>query len=172
MDEEEKGLYTVAEAAAAWGVTPQAIYQRLTNLTKEGFVLVKGKKRYITREGVEAYQSETNPPFKKLKENKQALPTLQSEIERLTNALQNAEAGASTLRAEVDGLKGELLAEQGKASSLQATVTAQEAHIETLKHALDREQSLHMAALQQRLPAGRGGGFFAWLRGKKANDGA
>ncbi len=151
MDEEEKGLFTVAEAAAAWGVTPQAVYQRLTNLTKAGFVLVKGKKRYITREGIEAYKGELSPPFKNLKESKQALPTLQSEIERLTTALRDAEARASTL---------------------QATVTAQEAHIDSLKQALDREQALHMAALQQPRLTAPGQGFFAWLRGKMTNDGA
>ncbi len=34
MDEEEKGLYTVAEAAEAWGITRQAVYKRLsTKLT-------------------------------------------------------------------------------------------------------------------------------------------
>ena len=151
MDEEEKGLYTVAEAAAAWGITPQAVYQRLTNLSKEGFVVVKGKKRYISREGIEAYKGEESQHFKNLKENKQALPTLQSEIERLTNALRDAEARASTL---------------------QATVTAQEAHIDSLKQALDREQALHMAALQQPRLTAPGRGFFAWLRGKKTNDGA
>ena len=68
MDEEEKGLYTVAEAAAAWGITPQAVYQRLTNLSKEGFVVVKGKKRYISREGIEAYKGEESQHFKNLKE--------------------------------------------------------------------------------------------------------
>lgn len=152
MDEEEKGLYTVAEAAAAWGITPQAVYQRLTNLSKEGFVVVKGKKRYISREGIEAYKGEESQHFKNLKENKQALPTLQSEIERLTNALQTAEE---------------------KASSLQAIIEAQKAHIDSLQAALDKtqtalnqEQTIHMASLQKRLPA-PGRGFFAWLRGKK-----
>ena len=152
MDEQQKGLFTVAEAAEAWGITPQAVYQRLTNLSKEGFVVVKGKKRYITREGIEAYKGELNPPYKNLKENKQALPTLQSEIERLTNALQTAEE---------------------KASSLQAIIEAQKAHIDSLQAALDKtqtalnqEQTIHMASLQKRLPA-PGRGFFAWLRGKK-----
>ena len=108
MDEEEKGLYTVAEAAEAWGISKQAVYQRLNKLNKE-----------------------------------------------------------------LEQAKAELLAEQGKTSTLQATVTAQEAHIESLKAALDKaqttinqEQAIRMASLQKRLPT-PGRGFFAWLRGKK-----
>lgn len=147
MDEEEKGLYTVAEAAEAWGISTQAIYQRLHKLQRQGFVVAQGKKRYITSEGIEAHQQENQQVAKQVDKD---LPTLQEELATL---------------------KAALLAEQGKVSTLQATVTAQEAHIETLKNALDREQALHMAALQQRLPAGRGEkaqGFFAWLRGKKS----
>ena len=149
MDEEEKGLYTVAEAAEAWGISTQAIYQRLHKLQRQGFVVVQGKKRYITSEGIEAHQQENQQVAKQVDKD---LPTLQEELATL---------------------KAALLAEQGKASSLQATVTAQEAHIESLKAALDKaqttinqEQAIRMASLQKRLPA-PGRGFFAWLRGKK-----
>ena len=154
MDEENKGLFTVAEAAAAWGISKQAVYQRLNKLNKEGFVVVQGKKRYITREGIEAHQQENQQVAKQVDKD---LPTLQEELATL---------------------KAALLAEQGKASSLQATVTAQEAHIETLKQALEKEQTnteglrkaldqqqaLHMASLQKRLPA-PGRGFMDWLKG-------
>ena len=159
MDEEEKGLYTVAEAAEAWGISTQAIYQRLHKLQRQGFVVVQGKKRYITSEGIEAHQQENQQVAKQVDKD---LPTLQEELATL---------------------KAALLAEQGKASSLQATVTAQEAHIETLKQALEKEQTnteglrkaldqqqaLHMASLQKRLPA-PGRGFFAWLRGMKGEE--
>lgn len=150
MDEEEKGLFTVAEAAAAWGISKQAVYQRLNKLNKEGLLVEQGRKRYITRECFEVY-----PPIEQglKQEVEQEEPIIQPTLNKLNKELEQA--------------KAELLAEQGKTSTLQATVTAQEAHIESLKAALDREQSLHMAALQLKLPAGRGGGFFAWLRGKK-----
>ena len=67
-------------------------------------------------------------------------------------------------------LERELLAAQGEAAALRATVAAQEAHIDSLKTAMDREQSLHMASLQQRLPADTrdtpaGRSFMNWLKG-------
>ena len=154
MEGREQALYTVAEAAAAWGISKQAVYQRLNKLNKEGLLVEQGRKRYITRECFEVY-----PPIEQglKQEVEQEEPIIQPTLNKLNKELEQA--------------KAELLAEQGKTSTLQATVTAQEAHIETLKNALDREQALHMAALQQRLPAGRGEkaqGFFAWLRGKKS----
>lgn len=149
MDEEEKGLYTVAEAAEAWGISTQAIYQRLHKLQRQGFVVAQGKKRYITSEGIEAHQQENQQVAKQVDKD---LPTLQEELATL---------------------KAALLAEQGKASTLQATVTAQEAHINSLQAALDKaqttinqEQAIRMASLQKRLSA-PGRGFFDWLKGKK-----
>ena len=77
---------------------------------------------------------------------------------------------------EVDKLKAALLEAQGRASLLQATVDAQRAHIDSLQAALDKtqtalnqEQQLHLATMQQRLPAGRGSSFMDWItgRGKK-----
>jgi DNA-binding transcriptional regulator GbsR (MarR family) len=157
MDEEEKGLYTVAEAAAAWGISKQAVYQRLNKLNKEGLLVEQGRKRYITRECFEVY-----PPIEQglKQEVEQEEPIIQPTLNKLNKELEQA--------------KAELLAEQGKTSTLQATVTAQEAHIESLKAALDKaqttinqEQAIRMASLQKRLPA-PGKGFFAWLRGKKS----
>ena len=156
MDEEEKGLFTVAEAAAAWGISKQAAYQRLNKLNKEGFLVEQGRKRYITRECFEVY-----PPIEQglKQEVEQEEPIIQPTLNKLNKELEQA--------------KAELLAEQGKTSTLQATVTAQEAHIESLKAALDKaqttinqEQAIRMASLQKRLPT-PGRGFFAWLRGKK-----
>jgi len=153
MDEEEKGLYTVAEAAAAWGISKQAVYQRLNKLNKEGFLVEQGRKRYITRECFEVY-----PPIEQglKQEVEQEEPIIQPTLNKLNKELEQA--------------KAELLAEQGKASSLQATVTAQEAHIESLKAALDKaqttinqEQAIRMASLQKRLPA-PGKGFFEGVK--------
>lgn len=156
MEGREQALYTVAEAAAAWGISKQAVYQRLNKLNKEGFLVEQGRKRYITRECFEVY-----PPIEQglKQEVEQEEPIIQPTLNKLNKELEQA--------------KAELLAEQGKTSSLQATVTAQEAHIESLKAALDKaqttinqEQAIRMASLQKRLPA-PGRGFFAWLRGKK-----
>jgi sugar-specific transcriptional regulator TrmB len=156
MEGREQALYTVAEAAAAWGISKQAVYQRLNKLNKEGFLVEQGRKRYITRECFEVY-----PPIEQglKQEVEQEEPIIQPTLNKLNKELEQA--------------KAELLAEQGKTSTLQATVTAQEAHIESLKAALDKaqttinqEQAIRMASLQKRLPA-PGRGFFAWLRGKK-----
>lgn len=156
MDEENKGLFTVAEAAAAWGISKQAVYQRLNKLNKEGFLVEQGRKRYITRECFEVY-----PPIEQglKQEVEQEEPIIQPTLNKLNKELEQA--------------KAELLAEQGKTSTLQATVTAQEAHIESLKAALDKaqttinqEQAIRMASLQKRLPAGRGEGLFSWIRRK------
>lgn len=153
MNEEEKALYTVAEAAAAWGISKQAVYQRLNKLNKEGFLVEQGRKRYITRECFEVY-----PPIEQglKQEVEQEEPIIQPTLNKLNKELEQA--------------KAELLAEQGKTSTLQATVTAQEAHIESLKAALDKaqttinqEQAIRMASLQKRLPA-PGKGFFEGVK--------
>lgn len=153
MEGREQALYTVAEAAAAWGISKQAVYQRLNKLNKEGFIVVKGKKRYVTRECFEVY-----PPIEQglKQEVEQEEPIIQPTLNKLNKELEQA--------------KAELLAEQGKTSTLQATVTAQEAHIESLKAALDKaqttinqEQAIRMASLQKRLPA-PGKGFFEGVK--------
>jgi len=86
----------------------------------------------------------------------------------MTGLIQAAALQEGTLAREL-----KLLAAQGEAATLRATVAAQEAHIESLKAALDKaqttinqEQAIRMASLQKRLPT-PGRGFFAWLRGKK-----
>lgn len=153
MEGREQALYTVAEAAAAWGISKQAVYQRLNKLNKEGFLVEQGRKRYITRECFEVY-----PPIEQglKQEVEQEEPIIQPTLNKLNKELEQA--------------KAELLAEQGKTSTLQATVTAQEAHIESLKAALDKaqttinqEQAIRMASLQKRLPA-PGKGFFEGVK--------
>ena len=153
MDEQQQELFTVAEAAAAWGISKQAVYQRLNKLNKEGFLVEQGRKRYITRECFEVY-----PPIEQglKQEVEQEEPIIQPTLNKLNKELEQA--------------KAELLAEQGKTSTLQATVTAQEAHIESLKAALDKaqttinqEQAIRMASLQKRLPA-PGKGFFEGVK--------
>lgn len=141
MSEQEQGLFSAQEAAAIWGISRQAVYKRLDNLDKQGFTGLHAGKRYITREGIEAYKESDNQAAKG------------------DNQHDNHDN-------QVDNLKEQLQAAQGQASTLQATVDAQQAHIDSLKRALDGEQALHMAALQQRLPAGRGEGPFSWFRRK------
>ena len=159
MEGQEQALYTIAEAAKAWGISRQAVYKRLTTIDNQvdnqAFIVVKGKQRYITRDCIEAYRGEVNqvdnqPTTKRQPTDNQ----LTTEVDRLTRAL---------------------LEEQGRASTLQGTVDAQRAHIDSLQAALDKtqtalnqEQQLHLATMQQRLPAGRGS-FIDWItgRGKK-----
>ena len=152
MDEQQQELFTVAEAAEAWGITRQAVYQRLNKLNKEGFIVVKGKKRYVTRACFDIY-----PPAGQQVEQvvDKDLSIIQPTITKLTKELEQA--------------KADLLAEQGRTLALQATVDAQQAHIDSLKTALDREQALHMASLQKALPAPRRG-LFDWLKGRKGEE--
>ncbi len=174
MDEEEKGLYTVAEAAEAWGISKQAVYKRLNNLTTNHstkdnqlttgpLVVVKGRTRYITREGMLFFQQDDNPLLNQVEQPvEQPQSTFKPEVDKLNNQL-------NSLQEELNQAKTALLAEQGRANTLQATVEAQQAHIDSLKTALDREQALHMASLQKALPAPRRG-LFDWLKGRKGEE--
>ena len=110
--------------------------------------------------------------LKLLAEQKAAAPVdgpLDSLDGPLDSSLDSLDSSADRIRQ----LEKDLLAAQGEAATLRATVAAQEAHIESLKAALDKaqttinqEQAIRMASLQKRLPT-PGRGFFAWLRGKK-----
>ena len=164
MTNDSRDLYTIAEAAAAWGISRQAVYKRLSTIDNQvdnqPCIVVKGKQRYITRDCIEAYRGEVNqvdnqPTTKRQPTDNQ----LTTEVDRLTT--------------EVDRLKAALLEEQGRTSTLQAEIDAQQAHIDSLQAALDKtqtalnqEQTLHLATMQQRLPAGRGEGLFSWFRRK------
>ena len=160
MSEQEKDLYTIAEAARAWGISRQAVYKRLSTIDNQGLVVVMGKQRYITRDCIELYREDVNQVDNQVTTKRQPNDNqLTTEVDRLTT--------------EVDTMKAALLEEKGRAAALQATIDAQKAHIDSLQAALDKtqtalnqEQTLHLATMQ-RLPAGRGGGFMEWLRGGK-----
>jgi len=160
-------LYTVAEAAEAWGISRQAVYKRMTTmmttddnqLTTGPLVVVKGKTRYITREGLLFFMRDDNQVDNQVYK---VLTTNDNQVDSLTTTVDN-------LKEELNQAKADLLAEQGKTSTLQATVEAQQAHIDSLKTALDREQSLHMASLQKALPAPRRG-LFDWFKGRKGEE--
>jgi len=167
-------LYTVAEAAEAWGISRQAVYKRLTTmmttnvnqddnqvdkLTTGPLVVVKGRTRYITREGLLFFMQTDNQVDNQVYK---VLTTNDNQVDNLTTEVDN-------LKEELNQAKADLLAEQGKSSTLQATVEAQQAHIDSLKTALDREQALHMASLQKALPAPRRG-LFDWLKGRKGEE--
>ena len=166
-----KGYISLQEAADLLGLSRQSIYRRLsadsnpdTKTDSSGqpadsrpASIVRDKKRYISLEWV-------------LAEQKAAAPVdgpLDSLDGPLDSSLDSLDSSADRIRQ----LEKDLLAAQGEAATLRATVAAQEAHIDSLKTALDREQSLHMASLQQRLPADTKGqadtgrSFMNWLKG-------
>ncbi len=159
MTEEGQGLFTITEAASIWGISRQAVHKRLTTLDNQGYTRLTGGKRYITREGIEAYSEVDNQPVNQ---------SVNHSVNPSTDTV-NLSTEVDNLKKELDQAKAALLAEQGRTSTLQATIDAQQAHIDSLKTALDREQALHMASLQQRLPA-PGKGFFAWLKGRKGTE--
>ena len=202
MTNDSRDLYTIAEAAAAWGISRQAVYKRLSTIDNQvdnqPCIVVKGKQRYITRDCIEAYRGEVNQvdnqPTTKRQPTDNQLTTevdrLTTEVDRLKAALLEEQGRTSTLQAEIDAQRAALLEAQGRASSLQAALEqaqatiegykaakdAQQAHIDSLQAALDKtqtalnqEQTLHLATMQQRLPAGRGSSFMDWItgRGKK-----
>lgn len=174
MEGQEQALFTIAEAAQAWGISRQAVYKRLTTIDNQACIVVMGKQRYITRDCIEAYRGEVNQvdnqPTTKRQPNDNQLTT---EVDRLKAALLEEQGRTSTLQAEIDAQRAALMEAQGRASTLQGTVNAQRAHIDSLQAALDKtqtalnqEQQLHLATMQQRLPAGRGEGLFSWFRRK------
>jgi len=147
--------------------------------------IVRGKKRYISRAWVLAEQATagagnrpTDSPGRSTDSN---LDSLDSSLDSKTDS---PAPSLQAMQQRIQALDKDLLAAQGEANTLKATVTAQEAHIDSLKRALDAEQSLHMALLQQRLPAGhgetpapqatetaqevhtgRGSSFIGWIKG-------
>lgn len=176
MTDNTQELYTVAEAASIWGITPQAVYKRMGRLRNQGFIVEQPGKRYITEEGINEYWDASQQVEQPNGEVAQPNSKVAQPVEQLTAQVEQLRAEVAQLQTTIEGLEGELqaaekdlLAEQGRASTLQATIDAQQAHIDSLKTALDREQALHMASLQQRLPA-PGKGFFAWLKGRKGTE--
>ena len=137
-----EGYITLQEAAALLGVSRQTVTRRARatdgprtaldgSLDHRPASIVKGKNRYISMEWVLAEQEAAAP--------------MDGPLDSLDGPRTPLDSSADRIRQ----LENDLLAAQGEVSALQATVTAQEAHIDSLKTALDREQSLHMANLGQ-----------------------
>ena len=175
-----KGYITLQEAADLLGVSRPTMYRRALAaeqpvnsaeqtvnsdeqpVNSKPASIVHDKKRYVSIDWAlaEMDAAETvnsDELFMNSKMNSREQPV--NSTEQAVNS--NLNSSADRIRQ----LEKDLLAAQGEVSTLQATVTAQDAHIDSLKTALDREQALHMASLQQRLPAGRGGSFMDWIKG-------
>ena len=176
MIDNTQDLYTVAEAASIWGITPQAVYKRMGRLRNQGFIVEQPGKRYITEEGINEYWDASQQVEQPNGEVAQPGGEVAQPVKQLTAQVEQLRAEVAQLQTTIEDQEGELqaaerdlLEERGRTSSLQATVEAQEAHIDSLRRALDAQQALHMASLQQRLPAPRKG-LFDWLRGKKGTE--
>ena len=177
MTDPLKGYISLQEAADLLKLSRQSIYRRLsdelsadsnpdTKTDSSGqpadsrpASIVQGKKRYLSMDWVLAELDKAEPV------NDQADSSGQSADTKTDSKRTVADSSADSHLDRILQLEKDLLAAQGGAAALRATIAAQEAHIDSLKRALDAEQALHMASLQQRLPA-PGRGFFAWIRGK------
>ena len=177
-----KGYITLQEAADLLGVSRQTVTRRAlstdrsldgprtaldsnldsldSSLDSKPASIVQGKKRYISMDWVLAEMD--------------AAETVNSDEQPVNSLEQDMNSAEHTVNSSADRiqqLEKDLLAAQGEAATLRATVAAQEAHIDSLKRALDGEQALHMASLQQRLPADTRGqadtgrSFMNWLKG-------
>lgn len=163
-----KGYITLQEAADLLGVSRQTVTRRAlstdksldgprTDLDSRPASIVQGKKRYVSMDWV-------------LAEQKAAAP-VDGPLDSLDGPLDSKLDSLDSSRKRIQQLEKDLLAAQGEAATLRATVAAQEAHIDSLKRALDGEQALHMASLQQRIPADTRGqadtgrSFMNWLKG-------
>lgn len=180
-----KGYITLQEAADLLGVSRPTMYRRAlaaeqgVNSREQGMnsdeqpvnskpaSIVHDKKRYVSIDWALAEMDAAEP----VNSAEQAVNSKMNSREQPVNSAE--QPVNSTLNSNADRirqLEKDLLAAQGEVTALQATVTAQEAHIDSLKTALDREQALHMASLQQRLPADTrdtpaGRSFMNWLKG-------
>ena len=181
-----KGYITLQEAADLLGVSRPTMYRRAlaaeqgVNSREQGMnsdeqpvnskpaSVVHDKKRYVSMDWVlsEMDAAETaEQPVNSLEQGMNSHEQPVNSTEQAVNSTLNSSAD------RIRQLENDLLAAQGEAATLRATVTAQEAHIDSLKTALDREQALHMASLQQRLPADTRGeadtgrSFMNWLKG-------
>lgn len=177
-----KGYITLQEAADLLGVSRPTMYRRAlaaeqsVNSLEQGMnsteqpvnskpaSVVHDKKRYVSMDWVLAEMDAAETA-------EQALNSAEHALNSREQSLNSAEQGVNSSADRIQQLEKDLLAAQGEAATLRATVAAQEAHIDSLKTALDREQALHMASLQQRLPAGTRGqadtgrSFMNWLKG-------
>jgi primosomal protein N' len=186
-----EGYITLQEAADLLGVSRPTMYRRAlaaeqsvnsaelfmnSNLNSaeqpvnsKPASIVHDKKRYVSIDWALAEMDAAEPVNSAEQAVNSKMNSREQPVNSAEQSLNSAEQAVnSTLNSSADRirqLEKDLLAAQGEAATLRATVTAQEAHIESLKTALDREQALHMASLQQRLPAGRGSSFMDWVKG-------
>ena len=188
-----KGYITLQEAADLLGVSRQTVTRRAlstdrsldgprtdldssldsldSSLDSKPASIVQGKKRYISLEWVLAEQKAAAPVDGPLDSLDGPLDSLDGPLDSNLDSLDSSLDSLDSSRKRIRQLENDLLAAQGEAATLRATVAAQEAHIDSLKTALDREQALHMASLQQRIPADTRGqadtgrSFMNWLKG-------
>ena len=159
MSEQEKDLYTIAEAAEAWGISIQAVYKRFNKLKQQGLTSLKDGKPCITRESIESFKPQIKPVFKPVE---QPSLILKQEVESLTTSLNAAKAALLEAQGRASSLQAALEQAQATIEGYKAAKDAQQAHIDSLQAALDKtqtalnqEQALHLTTMQ-RLPAGRG----------------
>lgn len=172
MTNDSRDLYTIAEAAEAWGISIQAVYKRFNKLKQQGLTSLKDGKPCISREIIETFKPQIKPDFKPVE---QPSLILKQEVESLTISLNAAKASLLEAQGRASSLQAALEQAQATIEGYKAAKDAQQAHIDSLQAALDKtqtalnqEQTLHLATMQQRLPAGRGS-FIDWItgRGKK-----
>lgn len=170
MTNDSRDLYTITEAAEAWGISIQAVYKRFNKLKQQGLTSLKDGKPFISREIIETFKPQIKPDFKPVE---QPSLILKQEVESLTTSLNAAKAALLEAQGRASSLQAALEQAQATIEGYKAAKDAQQAHIDSLQAALDKtqtalnqEQTLHLATMQ-RLPAGRGGGFMEWLRGGK-----
>jgi len=160
MTNDSRDLYTIAEAAEAWGISIQAVYKRFNKLKQQGLTSLKDGKPCITRESIESFKPQIKPVFKPVE---QPSLILKQEVESLTTSLNAAKAALLEAQGRASSLQAALEQAQATIEGYKAAKDAQQAHIDSLQAALDKtqtalnqEQTLHLATMQQRLPAGRG----------------
>ena len=161
-----EGYITLQEAADLLGVSRPTMYRRALAAEQS----VNSAELFMNSNLNSAEQPVNSKPASIVHDKKRyvSIDWALAEMDAAEPVNSAEQAVNSTLNSSADRirqLEKDLLAAQGEAATLRATVTAQEAHIESLKTALDREQALHMASLQQRLPAGRGSSFMDWVKG-------
>lgn len=163
-----KGYITLQEAADLLGVSRPTMYRRALAAEQA----VNSDEQHLNS----AEQPVNSKPASVVHDKKRyvSMDWVLAEMDAAKTAeqaLNSAEQGVNSSADRIRQLEKDLLAAQGEAATLRATVAAQEAHIDSLKRALDGEQALHMASLQQRIPADTRGqadtgrSFMNWLKG-------
>lgn len=131
--------------------------------------IVKGKKRYISMDYVQALQqaagsAPTGEQF--MNSGEQFMHSSLNSAEQFMNSSADSLPGTlGEALQRVRALERSLLEAQGKLAVLEATNAALQGQLDYHKQQLDREQMIRLAAEQRKLTAGAGG-LFAWIRRK------